>query len=148
MEFLPDSGHAVPRESGETMNRRPRETTHWRSSLTSTPIRSHRGKCSWSCRCFRSRRQRWYRATGHRREIVACQDRRADAGERFISTQTGIKVSSVGTPKKPTPSAPTPSGPIRPGAKELSSPALSRLAIRSRAARSPCLAASASTPNN
>ena len=24
MEFLPDSGHAVPRESGETMNRRPR----------------------------------------------------------------------------------------------------------------------------
>ena len=24
MEFLPDNGHAVPRESGETMSRRPR----------------------------------------------------------------------------------------------------------------------------
>ena len=24
MEFLPDSGHAVPRESGETMSGRPR----------------------------------------------------------------------------------------------------------------------------
>ena len=24
MEFLPDSGHAVPAKSGETMNRRPR----------------------------------------------------------------------------------------------------------------------------
>jgi catalase len=50
----------------------------------------------------------------------------ADALAEAVSTQTGIKVAPLGTPKKPTPSAPTPSGPLRPGAKDLSSPALSQ----------------------
>jgi catalase len=50
----------------------------------------------------------------------------ADALAEAVSTQTGIKVAPLGTPKKPTPSAPTPSGPLRLGAKELSSPALSQ----------------------
>src|SRR5260221_14585223 len=34
-------------------------------------------------RCVRSRRQ-GSRAASHRREVAACQDRRADAGERFF----------------------------------------------------------------
>jgi transposase-like protein len=66
VEFLPDSGHAVPSESGETMSRRPRRnhTPGFKAKVaraaikgdqtlaqlaersTSTPIRSHRGKRS------------------------------------------------------------------------------------------------------
>ena len=66
MEFLPDGGHAVACESGETMRDDRAGTTHrpsrrrwrlppsraierwlnWRSSSTSIPIRSHRGKRS------------------------------------------------------------------------------------------------------
>ena len=67
MEFLPDNGHAVSRESGEIMSRRPRRNhtpafkakcgacRHQRrsdagcsllSSSTFTPIRSHRGRRS------------------------------------------------------------------------------------------------------
>jgi hypothetical protein len=63
VEFLPDGGHAVACESGATMQRRPRRNhtpafkakvapraierwLNWRSSLTSIPIRSHRGKRS------------------------------------------------------------------------------------------------------
>jgi catalase len=50
----------------------------------------------------------------------------ADALAKAVSTQTGIKVAPVGTPRNPTPSAPTPSGPPRAEAKKLSSPALSQ----------------------
>ncbi len=50
----------------------------------------------------------------------------ADALAKAVSTQTGIKVAPVGTPRNPTPSAPTPSGSLRPEAKDLSSPALSQ----------------------
>jgi catalase len=50
----------------------------------------------------------------------------ADALAEAVSTQTGIAVAPVGTPKDPTPSAPTPSGPLRPSARKLSSPALSQ----------------------
>jgi catalase len=50
----------------------------------------------------------------------------ADALAEAVSTQTGIQIAPVGTPKNPTPSAPTPSGPLRPEAKDLSSPALSQ----------------------
>ena len=66
MEFLPDNGHAVTHESGETMSRRPRRNhtpafkakvalaavkgdrtlAQLAEQLTSTPIRSPRGKRS------------------------------------------------------------------------------------------------------
>jgi hypothetical protein len=66
VEFLPDGGHAVPSESWETMTRRPRRNhtpgfkakvaltaikgdrtlAELAEQLTSTPIRSHRGRCS------------------------------------------------------------------------------------------------------
>src|ERR1035437_8427770 len=36
------------------------------------------------CRCFRSRWRQRSGAACHRREVAACQDRRADAGERFF----------------------------------------------------------------
>jgi putative transposase len=58
----------------------------WRGSLTSTPIRSRRGKHSsrkGQPMCSVRRRQR-RRAVGHRREVAPCQDRRADAGKRFF----------------------------------------------------------------
>ena len=66
MEFLPDGGHAVPSESGETMPRRPRRNhapafkaklaiaaikgdrtlAELAEQFDVTPIRSHRGKRS------------------------------------------------------------------------------------------------------
>jgi catalase len=50
----------------------------------------------------------------------------ADALAEAVSTQTGIKIAPVGTPKAPAPSAPTSSGPLRQDAKSRSSPALSQ----------------------
>ena len=107
MEFLPDGGHAVARESGEIMSRRPRRNHtpafkakvalaaikaigHWRSlpsSSTFIPIRSRRGKRSLrkGIRCVWSRRQQCSRGAGDRREVAARQDRRTDAGKRVLS---------------------------------------------------------------
>ena len=44
MEFLPDSGHAVPRESGETMSRRPRRnhTPAFKAKVALAAIRGAR----------------------------------------------------------------------------------------------------------
>ena len=107
MEFLPDGGHAVPCESGESMSRRrPRRNhtpafkakvalaairaiEHWfssRSSSTSIPIRSRRGRRSSraglpTCLVLEAATQR---QSLLRCEIAARQDRRADAGERFF----------------------------------------------------------------
>src|ERR1700675_3581440 len=52
----------------------------------STPIRSHRGRLSLRAGLpiFWSRRRQRSGASGRRREVVARQDRRADAGERFF----------------------------------------------------------------
>src|SRR5512139_959319 len=58
----------------------------WRSSSTSTPIRSRRGKRSLKVELpmFRPRRRQWSDATHRRREVAARKDWRADAGKRFF----------------------------------------------------------------
>ncbi len=51
-----------------------------------TPIRSQRGKRSWRVAlpmCL-ARKQQWSFTGRHRCEVVPCQDRRTDAGERFL----------------------------------------------------------------
>ena len=107
MEFLPDSGHAMPDESGETMSRRPRRnhTPAFKARVALAAIKGDRTLAqlaeqfdvhpnqitSWKAqleeRGSRRVRSRWgqrNRAAGRRREVAACQDRRADAGERFF----------------------------------------------------------------
>jgi len=88
------------------MTRRPRRTTHrsskqrWRlppsraierwlslrSSSTSTPTRSHRGKRSLRAGLpmFLVLRRNGAAQPAVEGEVVACQDRSADAGERFL----------------------------------------------------------------
>ena len=65
---------------------RRRRWPSWRSSSTSIPIRSRRGRRSSRAgqRMFSVRRRQRSGAAGGRREVAACQDRRADAGERFF----------------------------------------------------------------
>ena len=102
MEFLPDSGHAVPGELGETMSRRPRRnhtpafkakvaqggSKTWLSLLSSstcTPIRSPRGK-----RSSRAGLPMFFGPgfNGAAQPAVDVKSlhasRRADAGERFF----------------------------------------------------------------
>src|ERR1019366_1833356 len=47
-------------------------------------ITSWKAQLEGGCRCFRSRGRQRSGAACHRREVAACQDRRAEAGERFL----------------------------------------------------------------
>jgi transposase len=106
VEFLPDKGHAVPCESGETMKRRPRRnhTPAFKTKVALAAVKGDRTLdqqaeqfdvhpnqiTSWkaqleggNCRRFWARRQRSGTAGG-RCEVAARKDRRADARKRFL----------------------------------------------------------------
>ncbi len=68
MEFLPDSGHAVPRESGEIMSRRPRRshTPAFKAKVAFTAIKGDQTLAQlaeqFDCRAvrlFKSHKWRW-----------------------------------------------------------------------------------------
>ena len=98
MEFLPDSGHAVPIESGETMSRRPRRnhTAGFKAKVALAAIKGDRTLAqlaeqfdvhpnqitSWKAQLEGGAAHVF--GPGGRREVAARQDRRADAGERFF----------------------------------------------------------------
>ena len=109
MEFLPDSGHAVSRELGETMSRRTRRnhTPGFKAKVALAAIKAierwlrlpeqfdvcviPNQVTSWKAQLeggaadvFGPGERRRSDAAGGRREGAACQDRRADAGERFF----------------------------------------------------------------
>ena len=104
MEFLPDSGHAVPSESGETTSKRPHRnhTATFKAKVALAAIKGDRTLAQLAeqfdvhpnqinivesaargrgCRCFRSRQRQRSSASGCRCEVTARKDRRADAGE-------------------------------------------------------------------
>ena len=97
MEFLPDDGHAVACDSGETMQRRQRRnhTPGFKAKVALAAIKGDRTLAqlaeqfdvhpnqitSWKpqledggSRCFRSGRRQGSGAAGRRREVTPCQD--------------------------------------------------------------------------
>src|SRR5947207_14450285 len=66
-------GDRTVAELAEQFDVHPSQITSWKAQLE-----------GGGCRCFRSRRRQRSRAADRRREVAACQDRRADAGERFF----------------------------------------------------------------
>jgi transposase-like protein len=104
VEFLPDSGHVVPSESGDTMTRRPRRN-HTPAFKAKVAIAAIKGEMTLAqlaehfdvhpnqITAWKSLLQEgaafWPRLwrvepAGGRREVVAREDRRADARKRFL----------------------------------------------------------------